>query len=602
MTASKAYPRTGPTQIVFAADFTISYICDFLREITPDKRMRTFVVNVSGVLVASSGGVDEVITNANGTPALHGVDDLHGVEELSKPLFRMPMEYLMKKYRSLERLNGSGGTSVSDCGTYVFSYRTLHRTGSATGGLAQWIIVSCAPVQIYSKDILEEVNHGHEKNLQKFNDQLSDVQVHSLLVLLLTLLGTAFITYIARSVTRPLKHISMDMLSLSKLEFVESLQGGSGITTGPSGRRRAKDCFRRSGSDSNQSDSSSDEATSDESNDGSVKCSSCPTALASIEPGLWFHIREIDNMRRAFAFMVNGLQSFAKYMDPNVVNLLVQSQQQAQLGVAKAEVSVFFSDIANFTTMAETMEPERFMQLLGDYLEEMSRIILEGQGVVGEFIGDAIMAWWNVPLDLGPEHTKLALRCALAQQRRIQELQETWTSQGYPLVRARMGIVRGHVLAGNIGSSRRMKYGLVGDSVNLASRLEGLCKHYSVSVIIDDSARHAPGVEACFFCRVLDLVTVKGRSGTTELFELVASKETLREDEAELHRRFVDDFRDVHRLYRAKAFRDALTALEAYLDTWPDDAPANMMRARCEALVAEPPAEDWTPVNKLTHK
>merc|ERR1719277_2476628 len=140
----------------------------------------------------------------------------------------------------------------------------------------------------------------------------------------------------------------------------------------------------------------------------------------------------------------------------------------------------------------------------------MSSIIMSKNGIVGEFIGDAIMAWWNVPLELGDQHTVMAMDAALQQQRRLSELRQRWCAAGLPEVRARMGLVRGQVLVGNIGSSQRMKYGLVGDTVNLASRLEGLCKRYGVGIMVDDCAARAPQVADRFFLRPVDLVAVKG--------------------------------------------------------------------------------------------
>merc|ERR1719277_2543269 len=129
----------------------------------------------------------------------------------------------------------------------------------------------------------------------------------------------------------------------------------------------------------------------------------------------------------------------------------------------------------------------------------MSSIIMSKNGIVGEFIGDAIMAWWNVPLELGDQHTVMAMDAALQQQRRLSELRQRWCAAELPEVRARMGLVRGQVLAGNIGSSQRMKYGLVGDRVNLCSRLEGLCKTYGVDILIDGEAAAAPGVSDEFY-------------------------------------------------------------------------------------------------------
>ncbi|CAE7710511.1 cya1 [Symbiodinium sp. CCMP2456] len=309
-------------------------------------------------------------------------------------------------------------------------------------------------------------------------------------------------------------------------------------------------------------------------------------------------------MRESFVYMVAGLKSFARYMDPEIMRIVVQSKRQAQLGMGKAPVTIFFSDIANFTTIAESLDPETFMSMLSDYLDEMSKIIMSKRGVVGEFIGDAIMAWWNAPIDLGPKHTELALSAALDQQDRVSELREKWTNEGLPEVRVRMGLVRGTVLAGNIGSSQRMKYGLVGDSVNLASRLEGLCKFYGVGIIIEEEAASAPGVREKFHLRVLDLVTVKGRHQATELFQLVGVRTSLPDsfESPEEVQFFTDGFTQVHALYRARQFEAARSLLSAYLQQFPQDVPSKMLLQRVETLSQDPPPADWTPVHVLTEK
>mmetsp|Transcript_18070 Transcript_18070/g.42534 ORF Transcript_18070/g.42534 Transcript_18070/m.42534 type:complete len:401 (+) Transcript_18070:2-1204(+) len=315
-------------------------------------------------------------------------------------------------------------------------------------------------------------------------------------------------------------------------------------------------------------------------------------------------IREVAQMREAFTSMTSGLQSFARYMDPNVVHLILESRREAKLGVAPAELTIFFSDIAGFTTIAEALPPAIFMDILAEYLDEMSGVIMESSGVVGEFIGDSIMAWWNDPIVLGPGHTAIGIRAALEQQERLAALRNKWLGQDLPEVRARMGLARGSVFAGNIGSRQRMKYGLVGDSVNLASRLEGLCKTYCVDILIEDKARAAPGVDEEFWCRPLDLVQVKGRSGWTELFQVVASKRPAGHapEASEDVRAFVQDFEVIQEFYRNMRFEEAMVAIDAYLARWHGDMPAQILRGRCKELIANAPGNEWSPVNKLDHK
>jgi len=307
-------------------------------------------------------------------------------------------------------------------------------------------------------------------------------------------------------------------------------------------------------------------------------------------------IQEIEDIRESFTSMATGLQSFSRYMDPSLVRILVQSRRQACLGVAKATVTISFSDVVNFTALAERLDQRVFMTMLGEYLDGMSTIIMAHGGIVGEFIGDAIMAWWNAPEDMGEWHTVTALTAALEQQACLRRLSEQWANNNLPTLRARMGLAKGEVLAGNIGSPERMKYGLVGDTVNLASRLESLCKRYNVDILIDDEAQRAPGVVDTFLLRPLGIVTVKGRTSPTELFELAGPR-----GDSDLEA-YCDGFAAAQALYRARAFEETLVLLDAYDSQWPGDKAAQMLRAHCQELVACQPGADWSPVEVLAEK
>jgi len=210
-----------------------------------------------------------------------------------------------------------------------------------------------------------------------------------------------------------------------------------------------------------------------------------------------------------------------------------------------------------------------------------------------------------VPVEVGEFHTRVALTAALLQQVKLAELRDDWIASGLPEVQSRMGLVRGDVLAGNIGSTQRMKYGLVGDSVNLASRLEGLCGRYGVSILVDETSKTAPGVEEEFFLRPVDLVVVKGRTHPTELYEVVASKSDGPMAPAMGHNlcaKYCDDFKHIQKLYRARSFQDAFVAIEEYQSSFPKDKASQNMRERCLALIKDPPGDDWAPAEKLNEK
>eukprot|EP00931_Biecheleriopsis_adriatica_P064611 TRINITY_DN39365_c0_g1_i1.p1 TRINITY_DN39365_c0_g1~~TRINITY_DN39365_c0_g1_i1.p1 ORF type:complete len:293 (+),score=71.00 TRINITY_DN39365_c0_g1_i1:833-1711(+) len=286
--------------------------------------------------------------------------------------------------------------------------------------------------------------------------------------------------------------------------------------------------------------------------------------------------------------MAQSVESLRRYVDPAVAEVLLQSNQQSQLGVAEAEVTVFFSDIADFTSMAEVLQPEQLIDLLGTYLDEMAKVIAESCGVVGEFIGDGIMAWWNVPVDLGENHTLVALRAALKQQQQVEKLNASFAEKALPQIRVRMGLACGKVLAGNVGTQARMKYGLVGDVVNLASRLEGLCKIYGVNILVDGSICKAAGVADELLLRPVDSINVKGRSAKTDIFQVVSRRAkcsscSLQGAGAEVsaNESFCKEFTKIYDTYRAGDFAMALRMLARFQMVWPGDRPAELLWERC---------------------
>jgi len=635
---------SGVFERIFAADLAFDIFSARLLNMTRVHAERTFIIQASGEMIASSRGYAEVVRFSRAAMKRTWAN------ETGDPMIVRPLECVL----ALPGMNGSmanlpaRGSMLDDRSDIAFAWARWTPEDSP-GKLpyaffGDWIIFGVQDATEALQNVTALSKDLNRYTAQSVEDTTRFMEMRSFVTIvgciLITVIGAAFLAILARSIVRPLKFISRDMRSLAKLEFMRATDMERGDEEGEVLARHFTDgVIDRSHSsgtdawttaevdmgDGATSGCTSDESSTDDSSDfehgrrrgvnhagGGFCPRRCSVALdrgaccrccrRDSVIGERVRIKEVDEMRNAFNYMSNGIRSFARYMDPAVLQMLVDSNRQAQLGVATVDVTVFFSDIANFTTMAEELDPEDFMKLLGEYLQEMSGVIMRYHGVVGEFIGDAIMAWWNAPVAVS-RHTAQALHAALAQQALLSHLRRRWRKCGNPDVRARMGLVRGTVLAGNIGSSARMKFGLVGDSVNLASRLEGLCKRYHVNILIEESARNAEGVEEEFLCRPLDLVIVKGRSNPTEIFELVASRDAVAGTEDEgMYRRYVEEFAAIHELYRAKAFSAALQSLHSYLQVWPKDVPAQMLRERCEALIASPPGEGWTPVEKLQEK
>ncbi|MBF0244449.1 MAG: hypothetical protein HQL31_04170 [Planctomycetes bacterium] len=232
-------------------------------------------------------------------------------------------------------------------------------------------------------------------------------------------------------------------------------------------------------------------------------------------------ITEVAAMNTALLNMKGGLRSFRKYVPADLVSELLSMGREASLSVEKRNVSVFFSDIADFTTISEGIGPENLVAHLGTYFEGMTGAIVESGGTVDKFIGDSIMAFWNAPLDM-KDHAVVACRTALLCHRRSEEICRQWREQGGPGFQTRIGINTGDAMVGNMGYEERMSYTAFGDTVNIASRLESLNKYFNTHLIIGSStyeqAQHT--IEA----RFLDVVIVKGRKTGFRVYELLAEK------------------------------------------------------------------------------
>ena len=232
------------------------------------------------------------------------------------------------------------------------------------------------------------------------------------------------------------------------------------------------------------------------------------------------------------------------------------------------------------------MSPNNLVTLMSEYLDAMSQIILENQGVVDKFIGDAVMAFWNAPFIL-EDHAAVGCKAALQSQAKLAELRLLWAERKYPEINARIGLNTGTALVGNLGAPDRLNYTCIGDNVNLASRLEGLNKAYKTSIMLSEYTYDK--VRDRFLCRPLDLVAVKGKSVPVMVFELVDFTETA---DAEVARE-VMAMHTAFQLYISGKFSIAKRYFQRYLVNHPGDASAKQHVDLCEKYISEPPPEDW---------
>ena len=220
--------------------------------------------------------------------------------------------------------------------------------------------------------------------------------------------------------------------------------------------------------------------------------------------------------------LVKGM--FSKYVSADVVNDLLENPAGIALGGKKEDLTILFSDIRGFTTISEKLSPEKVVGFLNEYLTEMTSIVIEFQGTLDKFIGDAVMAFWGAPIPQ-KDHRERGVRTALKMHKVLDELRKKWEVDGrdYPLIRIGIGINSGEVVVGNIGSDMRMDYTVIGDHVNLASRLEGQCKTYGVGLVVSEATLNE--LKDRLHYRMLDSIAVKGKKEPVKIFEVFDFKD-----------------------------------------------------------------------------
>jgi adenylate cyclase len=307
-------------------------------------------------------------------------------------------------------------------------------------------------------------------------------------------------------------------------------------------------------------------------------------------------VREVNDMAEATDAMKSSLKSFGRYVPKDLVSEMLRTGTEAKLGGDKKELTMLFSDIAGFTSVAETMEPDELVELLADYLEAMSDCIKDNGGTVDKFIGDAIMAFWGAPRDLS-DHAAHACRAALAMRARLSRLLEEWDAMGRPRFETRIGLNTGGTLVGNIGAPERLNYTAMGDSVNLASRLENLNKSYGTHILCGDATVKAAGDGFVF--RPVDWVAVKGKKRGILISELVG----LSDEVDDSIKAAVEEYRAALDLYRARKFDEAATRFdEAGAAFGGNDGPSDTMAARARTYTDAPPPDDWDGTFVMTSK
>jgi adenylate cyclase len=286
-------------------------------------------------------------------------------------------------------------------------------------------------------------------------------------------------------------------------------------------------------------------------------------------------------------------KAFSTYVPPQLVNEIIKDPESLKLGGQKRVISVLFSDIRGFTTISESMSPEKLVTLLNEYLTPMTQIVFDERGTLDKYIGDAVMAIYNAPVDL-PMHPKRACTTALQMIAILPELNTGWQKRGFPPINIGIGINTGEAVVGNMGADIRFDYTAIGDTVNLSARLEGMTKLYGVKIIISEHTYR--DTKEDFVFRDLDLVRVKGKTKPVAILELIDFKGAGTENSLAL------PFKEALINFRKGKFKTARRGFEDILKTFPDDGPCKLYIDRCDDYIASPPPADWDGVFTATTK
>jgi class 3 adenylate cyclase/CHASE2 domain-containing sensor protein len=287
-------------------------------------------------------------------------------------------------------------------------------------------------------------------------------------------------------------------------------------------------------------------------------------------------------------------RAFQHYLAPSVLESVLEDPKKLALEPDKAELSVLFSDIRGFTTISERLPPEQLAIVLNTYLTPMTKIVFDHGGTLDKYMGDAIMAFWGDPVPQW-DHALRACQAAVEMQKQCLAMAEEFVARGWPPIEIGIGVNTGHMSVGNFGSDVLFDYTVMGDAVNLASRLEGINKEYGTRIILSEFT--LAKVKDDVVARELDAVRVKGKREPVRIFELLAVGQPSEADVA-----FLDAFAEALAYYKRQLWDEAIEAFEACAKQRPDDVPSQIYISRCRSMKARPPGPDWDGVYTMKTK
>ena len=315
--------------------------------------------------------------------------------------------------------------------------------------------------------------------------------------------------------------------------------------------------------------------------------------LDDIAPLASSRIRELNDQAIAFNTALDGLRAFGKYVPKELVQGILSSEFSPEPGGERRPVTILFTDIQDFTTLSEKLSPEQLLKMLSAYFGRMVSDVLGHDGTVDKFVGDAIMAYWNAPRTQ-EDHIGHACHTALSLASISNDLNAAWKAEGSQTLYTRIGVHTGDCVVGHVGSEQRVDFTVFGAPVNMASRLEGLNKHYGTQILVSDDVRRGCGGRFVF--RSVDLVLPKGAVNPLSIFELVG-----RTGASDLAARCAS-WEAAYAKYVERDWGGLAEALEVYLQFYPVDTLVAVYQGRAKRFLTAPPNREWNGAEEFTSK
>ncbi|MBI2429447.1 MAG: adenylate/guanylate cyclase domain-containing protein [Ignavibacteriales bacterium] len=287
---------------------------------------------------------------------------------------------------------------------------------------------------------------------------------------------------------------------------------------------------------------------------------------------------------------------FGQFVNPHIVKQLSANPEGVELGGEEVDASIMFSDIEGFTSISETKKPKELVEFLNNYFSTASDIFFKHEGTIDKFIGDAVMVQFGIPLK-NPNHRIHAVRAAFEFSQTVYNMTKAARERGEPVFSTRIGINSGNMVVGYIGGRTKKEYTVIGDTVNLASRLEGVNKYYGTSVMISESTVNEQVLDE-FLLREMDLIRVKGKKLPIKIYEVFCRKSEISEERLTI----VQTFESGLKLYREQHWNDAIAMFRTVLKLNEKDYASAMYIERCEECKKNPPGKEWDGVYVMTSK